>query len=199
MMWSCKAGAKNFGDSLHFPYDLDSGYNDEDEKYGLNLNSLLTTEHEARYNKDKVLSCWLRLVTAYSLRKASLESDKLNAVAGIASHPSFMSSLGPRYFAGMWEYNLARQLTSYTTDRHRTLPEGEQFFFHRPLMYRAPSWSWASLEGGIVHFDFSFDDEYEQEPEILCVVAECYTKTRFPDRDLFGEVSSARLRLKEVS
>ncbi|KAJ4250213.1 hypothetical protein NW762_012028 [Fusarium torreyae] len=102
IIWSCKAGTQNFGDSLYSPYDLDIGYNDEDEKYGLDLNSLLTTEHEAKYNKDKVLSYWLCLVTEYSLRKASFEDDRLNAVAGIASHPSFISSLGPRYFAEMW-------------------------------------------------------------------------------------------------
>ncbi|KAF4958748.1 hypothetical protein FSARC_10939 [Fusarium sarcochroum] len=196
MIWSCKAGTKNFGDSLHFPYDLDMGYNDEDEKYGLNLNSLLTTESEARSNKDMTLSCWLRLVTAYSLRKASFENDKLNAVAGIASHPSFVSGLGPRYFAGIWEYKLARQLTWYTSDWHRTLPEGERFTFHRPTTYRAPSWSWASLEGGIIHFDFDFNDEDEPEPEVICEVTDCSTETRFPDRNPFGEVISAYLRLR---
>ncbi|OTA91739.1 hypothetical protein M434DRAFT_22280 [Hypoxylon sp. CO27-5] len=196
MLWSCKGGTRNFGNSLYFPHDLDSGYNDNDEKYGLNLSSLLISEQEAKYNKDRALSCWLRLVTAYSLRRASVERDKLNAIAGIASLPSFASSLGPRYFSGMWEYKLARQLTWYTSDWHRTLSEDESFSFYRPKTYRAPSWSWASLEGGIIHFDFSFDDEDEPEPEIVCEIMECSTAVKFPDLNPFGEVLSASLRLR---
>lgn len=112
-------------------------------------------------------------MTAYSLRSASVECDKLNAIAGIASYPSFGSSLGPGYYSGMWEYKLIRQLTWYTSDWHRTLSEDERFSFYRPTTYRAPSWLWASVEGGIVHFDFSFDDEDESEPEIVCEVMEC--------------------------
>ncbi|KAI1391540.1 HET-domain-containing protein [Hypoxylon trugodes] len=195
MLWNCKASARNFGDSLYFPYDLDSGFNDDDEKYSLNLNSLLITEHEARSNKNKALSCWLRLVTAFSLRKASHENDKLNSLAGIASHPSF-SSLGPNYFAGIWEYKLAIQLMWYTSDWHRTLGEDEKFTFYRPTTYRAPSWSWASLEGGVIHFDFSFDDEDEPEPEIVCEVVECSTTAKFPDLNPLGEVLYAQLTLR---
>ncbi|KAI0142290.1 HET-domain-containing protein [Hypoxylon sp. NC0597] len=195
MLWSCKAGTRNFGNSLYFPHDLDAGYNDNDEKYDLNLSSLLIPEQEAKFDKDRALSCWLRLVTAYSLRTASVECDKLNAIAGIASLPSFISSLGPGYFSGMWGYKLARQLTWYTSDWHRTLSEDESFDFYRPTTYRAPSWSWASLEGGIIHFDFSFDDEDEPEPEIICEIKECLTTLKFPDLNPFGEVLSGCLRL----
>ncbi|KAI1408131.1 HET-domain-containing protein [Hypoxylon sp. FL1857] len=196
MLWNCRAGTRNFGDSLYFPHDLDSGYNDNNEKYGLNLSSLLIPEKEARSHKDKALSCWLRLVTAYSLRRVTFEYDKLNAIAGIASLSSFVSSLGPGYFAGMWKYKLARQLTWYTSDWHRTLCEGEKFTFYRPATYRAPSWSWASLEGGVIHFDFSFDEEDEPEPEIICEIVECSRSVKFPDLNPFGEVLSASLRLR---
>ncbi|KAK7740015.1 hypothetical protein SLS62_011158 [Diatrype stigma] len=195
MIWSCKAGTRNFGDSLYFPHDLDAGYNDNDEKYSLNLNSLLITKQEADSHKDKALSCWLRLVTAYSLRRASLECDKLNAVAGIASSPPFVSSLGPGYFAGLWEYNLARQLTWYTSRWHRTLSEGEVFTPHRPTTYRAPSWSWASLEDGVILSDFTFDDEEETE-EVVCEIIECATSKKYPDKNPFGEVIVAHLRLR---
>lgn len=196
MVWNCKGCTGNFGDSLYCPHDLDSGYNDNDEKYTLNLCSLLISEQQADTQKDMALSCWLRLVTAYSLRSASVECDKLNAIAGIASYPSFVSSLGPGYYSGMWEYKLIRQLTWYTSDWHRTLSEDERFRFYRPTTYRAPSWSWASVEGGIVHFDFSFDDEDESEPEIVCEVIECLTRAKFPDPNPFGEVISGYLRLR---
>ena len=196
MMWRCHAGTKNFGDSLYFPHDLGSGYNDNDEKYSLNLHSLILSEEDALLHKDKALSCWLRIVTAYSLRVASLESDKLNALAGIASHPSFSRALGPGYYAGLWQYELARQLTWRTSTRHRTLPEDESFTFYRPVRYRAPSWSWASLEGGIIHFNFSFDDEDEAAPDILCDIVDCSVAPTAPELNPFGEVLSARLIVK---
>ena len=194
MMWRCREGVQNFGNSLYFPHDLDSGYNDNDEKYSLNLHSLFLKEEEASSSKEESLSCWLRLVTVNSLRVTRLERDKLNALAGIASHPSFSRVLGPRYFAGLWQYSLSRQLTWYTSRWHRTLAEDDSFTFHRPIRYRAPSWSWASLDGGIIHFDFSFDDE--TPPEVVCDVTDCSTKPTFPRLNPFGEILSAQLSLK---
>jgi len=142
------------------------------------------------------LSCWLRVVTAYSLRVASLERDKLNALAGIASHPSFSRALGPDYFAGLWQYGLARQLTWRTSRRHRALSKNDIFTFYRPVRYRAPSWSWASLEGGVIHFNFSFDDEDEAVPEVICDIIDCSTTPTYPELNPFGEVLYAQLRLK---
>jgi hypothetical protein len=98
MTWSCQAGTKNFADSLYFPHNLDNGFNGNDSKYTLNLESLLVSQEDTKSHKDKMLSCWLRLVSAYTLRHASLESEKLNVIAGIASHPSFSSKIGP----GTW-------------------------------------------------------------------------------------------------
>jgi hypothetical protein len=195
MMWRCCAGTRNFGDSLYFPHDLDQGYNDGDEKYSLNLQSLLLSEREARSHKDKALSCWLRLVTAYSLRSASLECDKLNAVAGIASSPSFSGVLGPQYFAGIWQHNLARQLTWRTSGGYRTYFQKDTSI-RRPVQYRAPSWSWASIEGGVVWFNFSFDNEDESAPEVVCEIAACSTAPKSAELNPFGEVLSAHLKLK---
>ncbi|GIJ83162.1 hypothetical protein Asppvi_001681 [Aspergillus pseudoviridinutans] len=195
MMWRCWEGIKNFGNSLYFPHDLDTGYNAHDEKYSLNLHSLLLSQEEACTHKDKALSCWLRLVTAYSIRVTSLERDKLNALAGIASHPSFSDALGPGYFAGLWQYNLARQLTWRTSTWHRSLADDQTFTFERPGMCQAPSWSWASLNGGIIHFDFSYDED-ETIPEVICDILDCSTTPAFPGLNPFGEILSGQLRLR---
>ncbi|KAE8315424.1 HET-domain-containing protein [Aspergillus transmontanensis] len=195
MMWTCHEGIKNFANSLYFPHDLDAGYNANDEKYSLNLHSLLLHPEEACADKEKSLSCWMRLVTAYSIRITSFERDKLNALAGIASHPSFTYALGPGYFAGLWQYNLARQLTWQTSSWHRTLAEDESFTFSRSVAYQAPSWSWASLNGGIIHFDFSFDED-EIIPEVICDILDCSTTPALPRLNPFGEILSARLMLR---
>ncbi|PLB42132.1 HET domain-containing protein [Aspergillus candidus] len=195
IMWRCRGGIKNFGDSLYFPHDLDAGYNTHDEKYSLNLHTLLLSREEACAHKDQALSCWLRLVTAYSIRVTSLERDRLNALAGLASHPSFCHALGPSYFAGLWQYNIARQLLWRTSTWHRSLAEDESFTIEKPAIYQAPSWSWASLKGGMVYFDFSYGEE-ETTPRVICEILDCSTTPTFPELNPFGEILSAQLRLR---
>ncbi|KAJ5928311.1 hypothetical protein N7466_007267 [Penicillium verhagenii] len=196
MTWKCHDGAQNFGNSLYFPHYLGNGFNDNDEKESLNLHSLLLNEHEAGNSQDKALSCWLRIVTEYSLRATSLERDRLNALAGVASHLSFFAALGPGYFAGLWQHELARQLTWYTSDWHKSLGEDESLNIRRPIKYRAPSWSWASLDGGVVHFDCYYDDEDEESPDVICEIMDCSTKATFPKLNPLGEILSAELTLK---
>ncbi|KAJ5737200.1 uncharacterized protein N7483_002325 [Penicillium malachiteum] len=192
MIWRCNEGSKNFDNSLFFPHYLGCGHNEFDEKYSLNLFSLPLSEDEACANKDKALSCWLRLVSAYSFGTTSLENDKSNALAGVASRPSFSRAPGPGYYAGMWQYELARQLTWSTSRSHRTLAEDETFNFYRPKNYRAPSWSWASVEGGKINFDFYYDEEDEEPREILCDILEATSRVESVWRSLIGSTQAAR-------
>lgn len=94
-------------------------------------------------------------MTAYFLRSATLQVDKLNALAGIGPR-CYVPLLGPGYFAGMWDYGLLRQPTWETSDFHESLPY-PGVTVTRPLLdsglSRAPSWSWASVERGVVRYD----------------------------------------------
>ncbi|PCD28546.1 unnamed protein product [Fusarium graminearum] len=187
MMWACKAGTKTFGDSFHYPF-----YDSMDTNTSLNLNQLLMDDQDALAVKYEALTCWSRLVSAYSLRRASLENDKLNAVAGIALHGSFAPALGPGYFAGLWTYKLALQLTWYVSYHHRSLPDGEKLDSYRPKTYRAPSWSWASIEGGMIQFDEVFAPIYNTAP--ICKVLDCSTTPKLAQNP-FGEVVSGQLKV----
>ncbi|OBS26051.1 hypothetical protein FPOA_06581 [Fusarium poae] len=171
MIWACKAGTKTFGNSFHYPY-----YDSWDTPTSLNLNKLLMDPQDA-----------------IELRHASFENDKLNAVAGIALHPSFTPVLGPEYLAGMWTYRLALQLTWYVEHHHRSLPNGERLESHRPKTYRAPSWSWASVEGGMIVFYDLFQPMYGVT--LICRVVECSTTPRL-SQNPFGEVISGHLKVK---
>lgn len=88
-------------------------------------------------NSAKRLKSWLQNISEYSGRSLPLPSDKLSAVAGIATITD-NGTMGV-YLAGIWSKNIefglswARQLSLLT----------------RPAEYRAPSWSWASLDGKI--------------------------------------------------
>ncbi|CAG7556422.1 unnamed protein product [Fusarium equiseti] len=187
MLWTCKAGTRTFGDSFHYPY---SG--SWERSYTLNLDKLLLDEEEARACKYDALTSWCRLVTTYSLRLASLESDKLNAIAGVASLPSISSALGPIYHAGLWTYKFALQLTWYVEHEHESLA-GIELPSYRPKAYRAPSWSWASIEGGVICFNDIFAPVHY--PITICQIIECIVKPKIEENP-FGEIMSGYLKLR---
>jgi hypothetical protein len=88
---------------------------------------------------------WSHLVSAYSSRNLTYGSDKLIAFSAI---PQALGRAG-QYLAGLWEIDLPCNLlwkvvhdwspASGTTDKRKP----------RPREYRAPSWSWASVDGDI--------------------------------------------------
>ncbi|MCJ1256403.1 hypothetical protein MMC24_004224 [Lignoscripta atroalba] len=92
---------------------------------------------------------WRKRVVAYSCRMLTYGTDKLPALSGVAKqmqrHMSSVSTV--RYLAGLWEHDLLEALTWISG----TNPGGQNI-----AAYRAPSWSWASLEGIL-----DYDDTYE--------------------------------------
>ncbi|KAH7323888.1 heterokaryon incompatibility protein-domain-containing protein [Rhexocercosporidium sp. MPI-PUGE-AT-0058] len=84
---------------------------------------------------------WLEIVRRYSSRNLTKESDKLPALSGLAHE--YCRRWGGEYLAGLWRQDLCRDLLWRRNEMY-TLPEPR-----RPEEYRAPSWSWASLDGRI--------------------------------------------------
>ena len=82
---------------------------------------------------------WYRIVFEYTSKKLTKEQDKLVALSGVARQFAACSPvLVGNYWAGIWDTDLCGLLWS-TSDENA----------YRPLQYRAPTWSWASLEGRI--------------------------------------------------
>ncbi|KAI8712029.1 HET domain-containing protein [Fusarium sp. LHS14.1] len=91
---------------------------------------------------------WSSLVGKYTRCRLTNFSDKLIAMAGLASH--LQPSMGTdEYVAGFWRSRLPHALCWGELIRP---VEG-----FRPSQYRAPSWSWASLEG--VEFSHCYDHD----------------------------------------
>ncbi|KAF8865757.1 HET-domain-containing protein [Acephala macrosclerotiorum] len=91
------------------------------------------------YNsEDEVLVAWESVLGTYNSLQFTFTSDKLVAISGIAKR--FEKSLQYNYVAGLWRGALPRLLPWSTTD----------ILIDRPKQYRAPSWSWAALDGGIM-------------------------------------------------
>jgi hypothetical protein len=84
-------------------------------------------------------SRWYELVERYTSCHLTDERDKLIAISGIAN--TIQSETGLTYLAGLWKEYLVFNLLWYVSGRPLC----------RPQSYRAPSWSWASVDGKVTH------------------------------------------------
>ncbi|KAB8303261.1 hypothetical protein EYC80_004704 [Monilinia laxa] len=80
---------------------------------------------------------WSQIVTNYSPRKLTMAEDKLPALSGIARE--FYKIAPSKYLAGLWQEEFLSQLLWSTVRRNV-----------KPTKYRAPSWSWASIDGSVI-------------------------------------------------
>ncbi len=145
LQWQCRTITCNLGGSYHAP--------NPSAAPRLPSAQMLLSDGPEQHHKHgsiapeiphPVLQHWLRIVTSYSSRKASLPSDKLTAISAIAI--SYAAVFGPEYLAGIWARSAVQQLCwSRASDR---------IFCRRPTQYRAPSWSWAALDGTVFFASF---------------------------------------------
>ncbi|KAK4542457.1 hypothetical protein LTR36_006709 [Oleoguttula mirabilis] len=84
---------------------------------------------------------WRIIVNAYTHRRLTFDKDRLVAISGIAS--LMQRERGDEYLAGLWKSSLAVDLLWHTMPGS----EGEPLTFPQ---YVAPSWSWASVDRGVV-------------------------------------------------
>ncbi|KAK3381804.1 heterokaryon incompatibility protein-domain-containing protein [Podospora didyma] len=100
-------------------------------------NLRLSNERQNFHHSD----IWAYIVRRYTKLDLIFPSDKLPTIAAIAEDYS-RSYRVTDYLAGMWKENFLHQCIwrRASKDEQRT---------RRPAMYRAPSWTWASLDGPI--------------------------------------------------
>ncbi|CZR69448.1 uncharacterized protein PAC_19348 [Phialocephala subalpina] len=85
---------------------------------------------------------WYAMVCSYMDCDITKKSDRLPALAGLATEIAMRTK--EKYYAGLWEHGLIEGLAWQCFKRQpRDVPQ-----------YRAPSWSWASLETGLIFVAF---------------------------------------------
>jgi Heterokaryon incompatibility protein (HET) len=178
------------------------GYNDVDQmrsikRFFLRPKSGLTDPlllkypaYEAYYQP---ISRWYRLFENYCSRLLTFEADRLAAIAGLAKEIQRQTDF--EYKAGLWAEDIHTGLLWAVNGR------GE-----RPETYRAPSWSWASLDirfywGTNINPNFelymltgNWDKDPDPESGRRAEVLACEVETS--NGDPFGPVVSGRLRIK---
>lgn len=94
---------------------------------------------ESAFDYNRSTTLWDNIVHNYTGRTVTQVEDKLIALAGVASRFSVRWKKGA-YLAGLWLDNLQHDLLWHVADG-TLLP--------RPKEFRAPSWSWASMDGSV--------------------------------------------------
>lgn len=138
IFWECLQQRLSEAHPKGGPWKM-SGSGEDDgwtkRRFALALSNTPDQEHS-----NLTSTLWEQLVENYAQRKLTFQSDKLVAIDGIAQR--MRSSLNDdNYCFGMWVRDLPCSLL------WMVLHGGT-----RPDQYRAPSWSWASVDGEISHF-----------------------------------------------
>lgn len=100
----------------------------------------LGTKTITRSNPLHYIGEWRQIVEWYSRCALTRQTDRLPALAGIAS--IIQRRLSDDYLAGLWGFSFIEDLCYVVAEGTKT---------KKPKSPRAPSWSWASLDGAIIY------------------------------------------------
>jgi hypothetical protein len=138
---------------------------------------------------------WLATIEDYSSRKFRHTADKLPALSGLAT--ALTRATGDTYFAGLWRNHILEDLHWRVYARKESRIQVPGGFDHvlgeplcspvRPAEYRAPTWSWASIDAKIKFVALDFK-------RILTQFIGCAITPAGSNR--FGRISGGWIKLK---
>lgn len=128
---------------------------------------------------------WLSVIWDYTNRNITVPEDKLVALAGIAE--IFHHVYNSEYLAGLWRKTLLLDLLWNTRNSSELQP--------RLTKYRAPSWSWASIDGLVLSQNFEEKLKPGSYYIVECEILECEV-TLGSENMPFGQVLAGTLSLK---
>lgn len=111
---------------------------------------------------ESIWDAWYRVVEQYTRRNLTVSNDKLPAISGIAE--KIQKSASFTYIAGLWKENFAFDLLWSTTTVG--LPDAHYFALDT---YRAPTFSWASLDTPVAFPSLDSDDRQSAIPSLTLV------------------------------
>jgi hypothetical protein len=140
---------------------------------------------------------WRRLVEQYSTKELRFETDIFPALQGVAK---FLRR-DCAYHAGLWDdssllpdllWHVNKRNPEYSVSSHmfNTYHAGQSHHpGTRPSVWRAPTWSWASVKAAI-QFGIQFDNPVQAVASVLSI------HTIPSGGDSFGEIQAGELKLK---
>ncbi|RYC59689.1 hypothetical protein CHU98_g6520 [Xylaria longipes] len=134
---------------------LQSEENEPVQEYDT-INSTLWPRNTSTSYKE-LRQHWQLFVGEYTSRNLTVSTDRLPAIQSVAEEMAAVT--GQKYirFSGMWQSNLRHELLWYVSFGKAK----------RPDAWRAPSWSWAAVEGQISLWQRDFRNSQQSLPNSL--------------------------------
>lgn len=148
IFWECRelSACETMPDKSSFTsfenYSASRSYDSTFKCWQLTMeNALAAAVYAAQEKTSSLYRPWEAIVEEYSRCALTMPGDKLVALSGAALE--MQTLLNDTYLAGLWRGSLVAELLWYVPHWQE---EPESF---RSQPYRAPSWSWASIDGNI--------------------------------------------------
>lgn len=102
---------------------------------------------------------WWKTVQDYSALDLTYEKDIFPALSGVTQQ--HMAVRKSKYLAGLWENTFVHDLLWYVPNRTNLpgIPESRYNHGLRPLKWRAPTWSWASIRSAVKYDHYTAFNE----------------------------------------
>lgn len=177
LLWQCHTAQYSDGGTEDWSFDvLGSGHRRFSSGAFESMNPTKQTEIDF-FSLRQVFRVWYNTVQEYTRRDLTLPTDKLPAIAGMAK--AFHDITGDIYLAGLWKSNLAHDLMWSSNPATK---------FATPSAWRAPSWSWASIDSGVTF------DKVTEDSTLLAKVLSCEVTHRSENAP-FGEITHGMLEI----
>ena len=142
------------------------------------------------------------MVEEFTWLQLSFEEDRLPAFSGLAQR--YQPLLKSEYLAGLWREKLVPDLMWFTYPQYGI--EGKPYPTNKPKKWRAPSWSWVSVEGPILFAKGYNISEAEacaesvtyldETKNVTCLVEIISAECSASSLDPMGTVANGRLVIK---
>jgi hypothetical protein len=134
IFWECRNSIASEALPVPHNYDCDLG---EDFPF---KRQILSDSEQPLHHK---LGRWQDIISCYMRCVLTRPEDKLIAISGVAK--AFQSVAEDEYLAGLWREDLLDQLLWFV----KSCMQENGLLSVKPHPYRAPSWSWASVDANI--------------------------------------------------
>ncbi|KAJ6504003.1 heterokaryon incompatibility protein-domain-containing protein [Mycena sanguinolenta] len=137
--------------------------------------------------EGELVGDWDRVLNDYTSRRLTKSKDKLVAIAGVAEQFQLFWPQS-RYIAGLWTHQFPEALLWYV----ETGLERQPMPLPRPTTYRAPSWSWAAVDGAVETLRWI---PLAQDTNSFCTIKHCEVHLK-RETNPYGEVKFGWLLLE---
>ncbi|KAL8721178.1 MAG: hypothetical protein Q9181_007763 [Wetmoreana brouardii] len=155
LLWECKT----MKGSLDMPYLPYRAYDSDPANRLLYDNARKSID--PKDPSFEFRKCWFNTVEDYTQRKITYGKDKLIAISGLA-HRYHRDGRG-HYAAGLWQADMPSALLwrvyQYPPNLTQAVNASPRLPPRRPETYRAPSWSWASVDGHVTYDSQKLESE----------------------------------------